>query len=82
MSLTSSLYPKYKDLTTGFTFKNKLCGLPAYPTMPYQEPLLAEANYKSFVASLHLFLLQPSTIARKPLYSFSHYGKTLIVLTL
>lgn len=62
VTLTSSLYPKYKDLTITFDFKGKLCGLSPYPPLPYPDSIQALANYKSFGNSLRLFLLKASTI--------------------
>jgi hypothetical protein len=62
VTLTSSIYPKYKELKIDFDFKNKLCGLPPYPSLLYPESLQTQANYKSFGTSLHLFLLKPATI--------------------
>jgi hypothetical protein len=63
VTLTSSLYPKYKEFKIDFDFKNKLCGLPPYPSLPNPKSVQAQANYKSFGTSLHLFLLKPATIS-------------------
>lgn len=62
ITLTSQLYPKYKDLTVDFDFKNKLCGLPPYPPFQFPDNVQAEANYRSFGGGLRLFLLKHTTI--------------------
>jgi hypothetical protein len=64
VALTNDLYPKYRDLPKTFDLNHHLCQLNRTipPSVPDQHQ--AEANFKSFGASLCRFLLNPATVSQ------------------
>jgi hypothetical protein len=65
ITLSSNLFPKYKDLPRDFDYYRCLCGIDPYQALSSRlESTQALANYKSFGQSLRLFLIKPTTIPR------------------